>query len=409
MKDNLYVRKLSLLTLLSLSVVALTACSTNQVADKLQEYQASFSQEKKELEAELRQLEKEVASNFYFQQLDTDRERRVYLQFVNGLRKRENTIELDSVNQELYTRVYFSVANDFPEYYWLTDTMVDGIEFSDLSQPTYPANVEQVSSQLEEVAQSILEQTPKGSDYEMVKFFYETIIKQTTYDLEALSNDSLSWKEQGITSVLLEKKSVCAGYSRTFQYLCQLAGIECIYVSGVANSEQGGQIGHAWNLVQIGGQYYGIDTTWGDPVFKEVMGGQGQVEISYDYLCVTDEVLNRTRKADLDLLGYWGQEFPFQSRPLVYPSATDNSLNYYVQMGAYFTRFDEAAVLDSVRSQKEQGVERIFLQFSNQQALQEMVNLAASDNNSLFYTLGDVYTYQYFYNDQTYTFEVSGW
>ncbi|HFU4460426.1 TPA: transglutaminase domain-containing protein [Streptococcus suis] len=409
MKDNLYVRKLSLLTLLSLSVVALTACSTNQVADKLQEYQASFSQEKKELEAELRQLEKEVASNFYFQQLDTDRERRVYLQFVNGLRKRENTIELDSVNQELYTRVYFSVANDFPEYYWLTDAMVDGIEFSDLSQPTYPANVEQVSSQLEEVAQSILEQAPKGSDYDMVKFFYETIIKQTTYDLEALSNDSLSWKEQGITSVLLEKKSVCAGYSRTFQYLCQLAGIECIYVSGMANSEQGGQIGHAWNLVQIGGQYYGIDTTWGDPVFKEVMGGQGQAEISYDYLCVTDEVLNRTRKADLDLLGYWGQEFPFQSRPLVYPSATDNSLNYYVQMGAYFTRFDEAAVLDSVRSQKEQGAERIFLQFSNQQALQEMVNLAASDNNSLFYTLGDVYTYQYFYNDQTYTFEVSGW
>ncbi|HFI0394026.1 TPA: transglutaminase domain-containing protein [Streptococcus suis] len=409
MKDYLSTRKLAVLVLLSFSLSSLTACSTNQVEEKLQELQASFSQEKKELEAELRQLEKEVASNFYFQQLDTDRERRVYLQFVNGLRKRENTIELDSVNQELYTRVYFSVANDFPEYYWLTDAMVDGIEFSDLSQPTYPADVEQVSSQLEEVARIILEQAPKGSDYEMIKFFYETIIKQTTYDVEALSNDSLSWKEQGITSVLLEKKSVCAGYSRTFQYLCKLAGIHCIYVSGMANSEQGGQIGHAWNLVQIGGQYYGIDTTWGDPVFEEAMGGQGQAEISYDYLCVTDEALNRTRKADSDLLGYWGQEFPFQSRPLVYPSATDNSLNYYVQLGAYFTTFDETAVLDSVRSQKEQGADRIFLQFSNQQALQEMVHLAGSDNNNLFYALGDIYTYQYFYNDQTCTFEMTGW
>lgn len=409
MKDYLSTRKLAVLVLLSFSLSSLTACSTNQVEEKLQELQASFSQEKKELESELRQLEKEVAGNFYFQQLDTDKERRVYLQFVNGLRKRENTIELDSVNQELYTRVYFSVANDFPEYYWLTDAMVDGIEFSDLSQPIYPADVEQVSSQLEEVARIILEQAPKGSDYEMVKFFYETIIKQTDYDVEALSNDSLSWKEQGITSVLLEKKSVCAGYSRTFQYLCKLAGIHCIYVSGMANSEQGGQIGHAWNLVQIGGQYYGIDTTWGDPVFEEAMGGQGQAEISYDYLCVTDEALNRTRKADSDLLGYWGQEFPFQSRPLFYPSATDNSLNYYVQLGAYFTTFDETAVLDSVRSQKEQGADRIFLQFSNQPALQEMVNLAGSDNNNLFYALGDIYTYQYFYNDQTYTFEVTGW
>ncbi|HFI0715157.1 TPA: transglutaminase domain-containing protein [Streptococcus suis] len=409
MKDYLSTRKLAVFVLLSFLLSSLTACSTNQVAEKLQELQASFSQEKKELESELRQLEKEVAGNFYFQQLDTDKERRVYLQFVNGLRKRENTIEIDTVIQETYTRVYFSVANDFPEYYWLTDAMVDGIGFSDLSNPIYPDDVEQVSWQLENLARAIIEQAPKGSDYEMVKFFYETIIKQTDYDLEALSNDSLSWKEQGITSVLLEKKSVCAGYSRTFQYLCKLAGIHCIYVSGMANSEQGGQIGHAWNLVQIGGQYYGIDTTWGDPVFEEAMGGQGQAEISYDYLCVTDEALNRTRKADSDLLGYWGQEFPFQSRPLVYPSATDNSLNYYVQLGAYFTTFDETAVLDSVRSQKEQGADRIFLQFSNQEALQEMVDMAGSDNNALFYALGDIYTYQYFYNDQTYTFEVTGW
>lgn len=409
MKDYLSTRKLAVLVLLSFSLLSLTACSTNQVAEKLQELQATFSQEKKELEAELRQLEKEVASNFYFQQLDTDRERRVYLQFVNGLRKRESRIEIDSVNQETYTRVYFSVANDFPEYYWLTDAMVDGIGFSDLSNPIYPDDVEQVSWQLENLARAIIEQAPKGSDYEMVKFFYETIIKQTDYDLEALSNDSLSWKEQGITSVLLEQKSVCAGYSRTFQYLCKLADIDCIYVSGMANSEQGNQIGHAWNLVQIDGQYYGIDTTWGDPVFEEAMGGQAKSDISYDYLCVTDEFLNRSRKADSDLLAYWGKEYPFQSRPLAYPSAQDNSLNYYMQMGAYFPSFDELVILESVRQQKEQGAKRIFLQFANQQALQEMVNLAGSDNNSLFDALGYVYTYQYFYNDQTYTFEVTGW
>lgn len=409
MKEYFYTRKLSLICLLSLSVITLTACSTNQVADKLKDLQFEFVQEKKEREAELSALREEVAGNFYFQELDTDRERRVYLQFVNGLRKRESRIEIDSVNQETYTRVYFSVANDFPEYYWLTDAMVDGIGFSDLSNPIYPDDVEQVSWQLENLARTIIEQAPKGSDYEMVKFFYETIIKQTDYDLEALSNDSLSWKEQGITSVLLEQKSVCAGYSRTFQYLCKLAGIDCIYVSGMANSEQGNQIGHAWNLVQIDGQYYGIDTTWGDPVFEEAMGGQAKSDISYDYLCVTDEFLNRSRKADSDLLTYWGKEYPFQSRPLAYPSAQDNSLNYYVQMGAYFPSFDELAILESVRQQKEQGAERIFLQFSNQQALQEMVNLAGSDNNNLFYALGDTYTYQYFYNDQTYTFEVTGW
>ncbi|MGQ7461483.1 transglutaminase domain-containing protein [Streptococcus suis] len=396
-------------SILMLTLALQVGCKSNGLEQKLKEIQLESSVKKEELEQELLTIKEEAINLFYFQQLDTDKERRVYLQFVNGLRKKEETIDIDSVNEEIYTRVYFSVANDFPEYYWLTDAMVDGIGFSDLSNPIYPDDVEQVSWQLVNLARTIIEQAPQGSDYEMVKFFYETIIKQTNYDLEALSNDSLSWKEQGITSVLLERKSVCAGYSRTFQYLCKLAGIDCIYVSGMANSEQGNQIGHAWNLVQIDGQYYGIDTTWGDPVFEEAMGGQAKSDISYDYLCVTDEFLNRSRKADSDLLAYWGKEYPFQSRPLTYPSAQDNSLNYYMQMGAYFPSFDELAILESVRQQKEQGAERIFLQFANQQALQEMVNLAGSDNNSLFDALGYVYTYQYYYNNQTYTFEVTGW
>ncbi len=35
MKEYFYTRKLSLICLLSLSAITLTACSTNQVADKL--------------------------------------------------------------------------------------------------------------------------------------------------------------------------------------------------------------------------------------------------------------------------------------------------------------------------------------------------------------------------------------
>ncbi len=62
---------------------------------------------KKQLEAELTALKEEVQGNFYYQQLDTDKERRVYLQFVNGLSKRMQVIDIDSVNDEIYSRVYF--------------------------------------------------------------------------------------------------------------------------------------------------------------------------------------------------------------------------------------------------------------------------------------------------------------
>ncbi|MFX3895607.1 transglutaminase, partial [Streptococcus suis] len=53
-------------------------------------------------------------------QLATDKERRVYLQFDNGLSKRMQVIDIESVNDEIYSRVYFYVAHDYQEFYLLT-------------------------------------------------------------------------------------------------------------------------------------------------------------------------------------------------------------------------------------------------------------------------------------------------
>ncbi|MGQ7337744.1 hypothetical protein ACTGY2_01760 [Streptococcus suis] len=49
---------------------------------------------KEELEQELLAMKEEAINHFYFQQLDTDKERRVYLQFVNGLRKKKKQLIL---------------------------------------------------------------------------------------------------------------------------------------------------------------------------------------------------------------------------------------------------------------------------------------------------------------------------
>lgn len=407
-------RKVSrgVLTIL-LSATVLSACSGGgqELSERLEAAKIEFSKEKKQLEAELTALKEEVQGNFYYQQLDTDKERRVYLQFVNGLSKRMQVIDIDSVNDEIYSRVYFSVAHDYPEFYWLTDeaAMSGGVDILDLEEPVYPTDLSPTRNKIEEEVNKILAQAPTGSDYEKVKYFYEVIIKQTDYDLEALQTNSVTWRSQGITSVLLDKKSVCAGYSRTFQYLCKKAGIDCIYVTGIAKNGQNGEFGHAWNLVKINGQYYGVDTTWGDPVFDQAISGEAHTDISYDYLCVPDEILERSRIADTDLLDYWGEEQYYEPRALIYPKCTDNSLNYYVQKGVYFTSFDEAAVLQSITDQRLQGTDKVVLQFGTAEAMQQMVTLASTENNAIFQALGDVGEYQYYYNDQTYTFELADW
>ncbi len=397
------------------AVTFLVGCAKETSNDSLDEYlQVASSQSQKEKEAfekELKAIESEAEKLFYYQQLDTEMERRVYLQFVNGLQKRQYSIEIDSVSEEIYTRVYFSVAHDYPEFYWLTEeeAMANGIDVLDLKEPTYPGDLSSVRNALEERANSILAQAPTGSEYEKVKYFYEVIIQQTEYDVEALNNDNITWRSQGITSVLLDQKSVCAGYSRTFQYLCKKAGIDCIYVTGVAKDGQGGEFGHAWNLVKINGQYYGVDTTWGDPVFDQAVGGEATADVSYDYLCVTDEMLGRSRVVDKDLLAYWGSDYYYQPRELAYPVCADNSLNYYAQKGAYFAGYDEAAVLQYITDQMAQGNTKISLQFATAEALQQMVALVTTENNAVFYALGDVQSYLYAYDEQTYTFELSDW
>ncbi|WJQ85908.1 transglutaminase domain-containing protein [Streptococcus parasuis] len=400
-------KKSYLIILIILACTQLTGCSYfPQIEDFSKVISGEASQEAKVLENELQQMREEVADNFYYQQLDTNEERRVYLQLANGLRTFKQQITIDRVDEETYTRAFFSVANDFPEYYWMTDAMRDGIDYQDLSEPDYPLQVEEESEKIATLAQSIVSQAPKDHVYDTVKFFYEYIIQHTDYNLAALSDSQISWDNQSIKSVLLANSSVCAGYSRTFQYLCKLAGIEAVYVSGKVTGTNGETIEHAWNLVKIDQHYYGVDSTWGDPVFEEAMGSQVQSTISYDYLCVPDSILYRNRVADVDLLSYWGTEYPYTERPLAYPSCTDNALNYYVQQGTYFENFDEELIVQTISNLYQAGQHRIACQFSNQAALDQMVEYAASGTNRLFEVLGWIETYQYLYNEQTLTFEL---
>lgn len=57
---------------------------------------------------------------------------------------------------------------------------------------------------------------------------------------------------------------VCQGYAKGLQYLCQRAGIPVIYVTGTASYSEP-PVDHAWNMVQIGGQWYHVDPTNDDP------------------------------------------------------------------------------------------------------------------------------------------------
>ena len=60
---------------------------------------------------------------------------------------------------------------------------------------------------------------------------------------------------QSSYSAIVNKQSVCAGYSEAFELYCTYAGIDCIVVTSD---------GHEWNQVKLGDYWYVVDATFGD-------------------------------------------------------------------------------------------------------------------------------------------------
>ena len=60
---------------------------------------------------------------------------------------------------------------------------------------------------------------------------------------------------QNIVGAFVNRTCMCTGYSKAMTYLCNAAGIDCLYIwSGE----------HAFNIVKLYGNWYNIDLTWMD-------------------------------------------------------------------------------------------------------------------------------------------------
>lgn len=187
------------------------------------------------------------------------------------------------------------------------------------------AEREEKQRQIEEQAEAYLQTVnPQASDYEKVKYVYETIVLETEYERDA--EDS-----QNIYSVFVNHESVCQGYAKAAQYLLTRLGVRATLVKGTV---YGGE-NHAWNLVWIDGAAYYMDTTWGDASYQIVEEGAEDASfkpaVNYDYLCVTTEQLVQTHVIDNIV-------------PL--PECMSTDANYYVREGAYFTDYEETALAD---------------------------------------------------------------
>ncbi|MGL5084732.1 MAG: putative mucin/carbohydrate-binding domain-containing protein, partial [Clostridium sp.] len=101
----------------------------------------------------------------------------------------------------------------------------------------------------EQVSKILSKITPDMSVYQIIK------VLQVEYEA------AVSYKNAGtpgdMRGSFISKQAICGGYTKGFEYLLQRVGIENIWVTGQA----GGY--HAWNHINLYGNWYLADTTWG--------------------------------------------------------------------------------------------------------------------------------------------------
>lgn len=238
----------------------------------------------------------------------TQEEQAAYLRISNEIEQVNSNISLsgNNVSEDQFKAIYQAILNDHPEYFY-----IDNVEYLKSMDGTVESvtvnfidSVEAIELQKQSVERwkdNILKQiTPEMSNYDIALFLHDYLVENTSYDESTPNNQTL-------LSIVKYASSVCAGYTRAYQYLLNEAGIFATYIAG--DSLVGP---HAWNLVEIDGEYGWVDVTWDDPNFS----GNNIPEdyTSHTYFGVSTEELEETHSID---------------NSSIYPNIEEPSFNYF--------------------------------------------------------------------------------
>lgn len=193
---------------------------------------------------------------------------------------------------ELDFDLYPIVKKDFPdiaEKMWdITKTGVtckwsenlSDIRFNSIST----ARMEKMNSAAEEILESII--GPDYTDIEKICAIYAYIIQNVEYDHDSLRaakygeenqalkkakedlgelNKTILSRRQSSYNAILEKKSVCEGYTNMMHYLLKYVGIESMTVHCSADLDKhivGRNSDHSVIRVELAGESYYFDPTW---------------------------------------------------------------------------------------------------------------------------------------------------
>ncbi len=296
-------------------------------------------------------------------------EKRVYLEIARSINLMEESRTVSTLNADVLDKCFNAVIMDHPEFFYIAGyrttvtTANDVVIKLDFSGRYTMTEAERNNRQkiIDAKVDEILKNAPMDdNDYEKVKYCFDTIVENTSYDVDSADN-------QNICSVFINGRSVCQGYSLAMKYLLDRLDVPCTMVYGTANGDN-----HAWNLVCVDGTWAYVDVTWGDSTYRSYVNTEVVDEINYNYFCCNDDILRLTHHV---------------KEPQGLPACTSLEAYYYVKEGLYFTTADEAR-LKAVFEKKGSGDKDFFMIRAESKEVYDELKEILFDGKTVFQWLG---------------------
>ena len=232
--------------------------------------------------------------------------------------------------------VLHAFTRDHPEFYWIDasklawnqgtpedptapimslDTTVrnESFIYTGIDEAGLPTQYQQFQDQVN----AIIASAP-ADPLQKLEYFDDWLSLNNAYNVNGMGSENIS--RSAVSGILSNNNAnigpVCYGYATALKVLMDKAGIENIYIEGIAYNDQNLPNGeqHAWNVVLYDGQYYAIDPTWND-------SGVTSRPSTQTYFMVGTNTVTVTRPDMATQYGTFGQNHPT-------PSSAAGGLSY---------------------------------------------------------------------------------
>ena len=263
----------------------------------------------------------EMVTKYGYDQL-TDSQKSVYNKICETMKVCGSSAEIPNIDgsEAVCNRLLELIRTENIAYFHIADRKIadNGIANQSFNiNFTYkyaPREINTMLRETQKAAEAVMDGiTDDMDDYEKLKYFHDYLVVNCVSDASGRYSDT-------VYGALVDGKALCEGYSKAFSYLCNLAGIENMIITGNTNTA------HMWNMVKTGGNWYHVDVTWDHP--DKMITDKYPGTVLYQYFLVSDAEIKRTREINTALC--------------TPPRATGSVMSYFYHEGMYSDSYEGA-------------------------------------------------------------------